>query len=154
MRMSRTDSTLPRLTPYRSGETTVSSSARVRPVFSELTRTITRLPSSRRAGTHSRAISRAAAFSPGGTESSRSTMMMSESKERARSSILARLPGTKMTLRISCIRYAHFLQVWRTGVFHYLAPFGFRAYNFIYSAWVSCHFFLLNSIRPCLLRYT
>ena len=74
---------------------------------------MTRLPSARRAGTHSRAMSRAATFSPGGTESSRSTMMMSASKERARSSMFSRFPGTKIRLRINSMELVHLQHEWR-----------------------------------------
>ena len=41
-RMFQVDSTLPTLMPYKSGETTTSSSDRVNPVSKEFTRTMTR----------------------------------------------------------------------------------------------------------------
>ena len=100
-RRSQADSVLPTLTPYRSGPTTAASSSRVSPVSSELQRTITLRPDRRSCGTHSRTILRALAFSAGGTESSRSHKTMSALKERARSSMLARLPGTIIRLRSS-----------------------------------------------------
>ena len=84
--------------PYRSGPATAAVSSPVRPVSRELTRTITRRPLRGSLGTHSRAKSLALAFSAGGTESSRSTITMSALNDRARSSILGRLPGTKIKL--------------------------------------------------------
>ena len=88
-------SPLPMLMPAKSGDTTAASSPAVSPVSSELTLTITRRPAARSLGTHAMASSHAAPFSPGGTESSRSTMTTSAPNPKARSSILARLPGNE-----------------------------------------------------------
>ena len=100
-RMSWGVSALPMLTPSKSGPTTAASSSRISPVSRALTRTMTRWPMARSLGTHSAARSLALAFSSGGTESSRSTIITSAAKPVARSNMLARLPGTNTKLRRS-----------------------------------------------------